>query len=314
MNKGSNKHSNKKGSVKCGTNEFTMGLPSECPISTSKNSMNGFVNGISEEKKTSHSKASRKERKNSKHTEKKLHVKDTYLENTKINKSTINEENGSIEIAEIPNTVSDSTTSTKCRESTVNSTDILIDNFLHSETLSSCSKSSLHCDKRKESGEDNVCIKNQNDANVTVNLGSGVSLSEDKELQLQTDNAIASVLNLNASNRDQMSIDLGVDVTSNSEDLIADFMGCSLNTSDCANTTLTEETAELKISSTAVCTTSGQDNSAVQPIEYVQYQSELQMPMIMKLIQKDLSEPYSIYTYRYFIHNWPKLCFLVRFM
>jgi peptide alpha-N-acetyltransferase len=45
-------------------------------------------------------------------------------------------------------------------------------------------------------------------------------------------------------------------------------------------------------------------------IEYVSYQSELQMPSIMKLIQKDLSEPYSIYTYRYFIHNWPKLCFL----
>lgn len=43
---------------------------------------------------------------------------------------------------------------------------------------------------------------------------------------------------------------------------------------------------------------------------YVQYESELQMPMIMKIIQKDLSEPYSIYTYRYFIHNWPKLCFL----
>lgn len=46
-------------------------------------------------------------------------------------------------------------------------------------------------------------------------------------------------------------------------------------------------------------------------IEYVSYTSELQMPDIMKLIQKDLSEPYSIYTYRYFIHNWPKLCFLV---
>ncbi|CAH1371311.1 unnamed protein product [Tenebrio molitor] len=46
------------------------------------------------------------------------------------------------------------------------------------------------------------------------------------------------------------------------------------------------------------------------PIKYVQYESELQMPMIMKIIQKDLSEPYSIYTYRYFIHNWPKLCFL----
>lgn len=49
------------------------------------------------------------------------------------------------------------------------------------------------------------------------------------------------------------------------------------------------------------------DNS----VEYVNYQDERQMPDIMRLIQKDLSEPYSIYTYRYFIHNWPQLCFLV---
>lgn len=47
-----------------------------------------------------------------------------------------------------------------------------------------------------------------------------------------------------------------------------------------------------------------------QDIVYKVYESELQMPDIMRLIQKDLSEPYSIYTYRYFIHNWPKLCFL----
>lgn len=46
-------------------------------------------------------------------------------------------------------------------------------------------------------------------------------------------------------------------------------------------------------------------------IEYVIYKSEVQMPDIMRLITKDLSEPYSVYTYRYFIHNWPKLCFLV---
>ena len=45
-------------------------------------------------------------------------------------------------------------------------------------------------------------------------------------------------------------------------------------------------------------------------ISFIQYQDETQMPLIMKLIQKDLSEPYSIYTYRYFIHNWPNLCFL----
>ena len=45
-------------------------------------------------------------------------------------------------------------------------------------------------------------------------------------------------------------------------------------------------------------------------IEYKVYENELQMPDIMRLIQKSLSEPYSIYTYRYFIHNWPKLCYL----
>jgi len=46
-------------------------------------------------------------------------------------------------------------------------------------------------------------------------------------------------------------------------------------------------------------------------VKYVCYKNEQQMKDIMRLIQKDLSEPYSIYTYRYFIHNWPKLCFLV---
>ncbi|ORY04222.1 acyl-CoA N-acyltransferase [Basidiobolus meristosporus CBS 931.73] len=31
---------------------------------------------------------------------------------------------------------------------------------------------------------------------------------------------------------------------------------------------------------------------------------------MISLIEKDLSEPYSVYTYRYFIHQWPNLCFL----
>jgi len=51
--------------------------------------------------------------------------------------------------------------------------------------------------------------------------------------------------------------------------------------------------------------------SASKGICYARYKNELQMPAIMHLITKDLSEPYSIYTYRYFIHNWPHLCFLV---
>ncbi|TRY71727.1 hypothetical protein TCAL_00289 [Tigriopus californicus] len=48
------------------------------------------------------------------------------------------------------------------------------------------------------------------------------------------------------------------------------------------------------------------------PIDYVVYSSELNMPDIIRLIQRDLSEPYSIYTYRYFIHNWPHLCYMAR--
>ena len=46
-------------------------------------------------------------------------------------------------------------------------------------------------------------------------------------------------------------------------------------------------------------------------ITYMPYESELELPHVMRLMKADLSEPYSIYTYRYFIHNWPSLCFLV---
>lgn len=53
------------------------------------------------------------------------------------------------------------------------------------------------------------------------------------------------------------------------------------------------------------------DGGGLVTISYMNYQSEEQMEDIMSLITKDLSEPYSVYTYRYFIHNWPKLSFLV---
>ncbi|CAE8639700.1 unnamed protein product [Polarella glacialis] len=45
-------------------------------------------------------------------------------------------------------------------------------------------------------------------------------------------------------------------------------------------------------------------------IRYVPYRDESDMPAIVGLIEKDLSEPYSVFTYRYFINNWPDLCFL----
>ncbi|TFK47236.1 acyl-CoA N-acyltransferase [Heliocybe sulcata] len=45
-------------------------------------------------------------------------------------------------------------------------------------------------------------------------------------------------------------------------------------------------------------------------IEYRQYAGESDLPHIMALVQNELSEPYVIYTYRYFLHQWPQLSFL----
>ena len=49
-------------------------------------------------------------------------------------------------------------------------------------------------------------------------------------------------------------------------------------------------------------------------ILYESFQDETQLPFITKLMEADLSEPYSIYTYRYFIHNCPQLCWIVSFL
>ncbi|KAG4093378.1 acyl-CoA N-acyltransferase [Neocallimastix lanati (nom. inval.)] len=48
----------------------------------------------------------------------------------------------------------------------------------------------------------------------------------------------------------------------------------------------------------------------INDISYEPFESESQMPEIISLIESHLSEPYSIYTYRYFIHSWPDLCIL----
>lgn len=47
-------------------------------------------------------------------------------------------------------------------------------------------------------------------------------------------------------------------------------------------------------------------------IEFSTYQGEKQLAELVKLIDKDLSEPYSVFTYRYFLYNWPELCVLAR--
>ena len=44
---------------------------------------------------------------------------------------------------------------------------------------------------------------------------------------------------------------------------------------------------------------------------YSTYESESSLQSIMELVQKDLSEPYSVFTYRYFVNRWPQLCEMV---
>ncbi|CAO1630667.1 unnamed protein product [Sympodiomycopsis kandeliae] len=45
-------------------------------------------------------------------------------------------------------------------------------------------------------------------------------------------------------------------------------------------------------------------------VRYTTFQSELELPLINALIEKELSEPYIVYTYRYFLNQWPQLCLL----
>ncbi|XP_044255803.1 N-alpha-acetyltransferase 30 [Tribolium madens] len=105
---------------------------------------------------------------------------------------------------------------------------------------------------------------------------------------------------LEPSQESDVSLNLSNNSTITNEDSIA---SCSNKATSSSDEKISEIVEDLKSAELA-------PKQELPPIEYVQYESELQMPMIMKIIQKDLSEPYSIYTYRYFIHNWPKLCFL----
>lgn len=54
--------------------------------------------------------------------------------------------------------------------------------------------------------------------------------------------------------------------------------------------------------------------ASAESLRYICYGSEKEspyLPAIRQLISKDLSEPYSIYVYRYFLYQWGELCFMV---
>ena len=48
-------------------------------------------------------------------------------------------------------------------------------------------------------------------------------------------------------------------------------------------------------------------------IEWRTYESEADLKTIMMMMGRDLSEPYPIYTYRYFVHQWPELTLIAHY-
>mmetsp|Transcript_18621 Transcript_18621/g.28252 ORF Transcript_18621/g.28252 Transcript_18621/m.28252 type:complete len:218 (-) Transcript_18621:1170-1823(-) len=50
------------------------------------------------------------------------------------------------------------------------------------------------------------------------------------------------------------------------------------------------------------------DDEIIEGINFVNYRDESQIESVMRLVGRDLSEPYSVFTYRYFLHRFPQLC------
>ncbi|KAJ1976408.1 N-alpha-acetyltransferase 30 [Dimargaris xerosporica] len=45
-------------------------------------------------------------------------------------------------------------------------------------------------------------------------------------------------------------------------------------------------------------------------VQFVRYENEAQLPGIQQVVGSSLSEPYPIFTYRYFLVHWPQHCYL----
>lgn len=199
---------------------------------------------------------------------------------------------------------------------------------------SSTSKNSSKKSKRKSINNDEIKITtitnngdNKNNDNSTDNNSGMRKIScdltknnvlDDNRSNIDEENIIKAC-NSNLSNNSencQKKITTKIDENNHHQD------NCS-NNSKCNQ--IIDIPKEIESNSNAqLLTLSPQSSSSLSPsaetekvldlsnvvIEYKEYESELQMQDIMRLIQAELSEPYSIYTYRYFIYNWPKLCFL----
>lgn len=62
-----------------------------------------------------------------------------------------------------------------------------------------------------------------------------------------------------------------------------------------------------------VAAAAANDFDVDRQIRIARYAGEQQMQTIMGLIDEELSEPYTVFTYRYFLNQWPQLCFLAHY-
>merc|ERR1712194_513036 len=51
----------------------------------------------------------------------------------------------------------------------------------------------------------------------------------------------------------------------------------------------------------------------IDDLEWRTFESEEDLATIMRMMMRDLSEPYPIYTYRYFVHQWPELTLIAHY-
>jgi len=130
-----------------------------------------------------------------------------------------------------------------------------------------------------------------------------------KPKQTNDSSRLESSQNFSSSNDDTSNHQ----INSATEKVICQLQDLRLNQNDADQDIIKEEATTFEpVKQDSSLTQDSVNNDIDSSVKYAVYENELQMPDIMKLIQKDLSEPYSIYTYRYFIHNWPHLCYMAR--
>jgi hypothetical protein len=82
----------------------------------------------------------------------------------------------------------------------------------------------------------------------------------------------------------------------------------------CRTLNLANISLELSTNSGMTTTQDGSVEPLLPELHYIQYDPDKEaqyLTAIRELISKDLSEPYSIYVYRYFLYQWADLCYMV---